>query len=73
MTMLRYAVLQVGDIWQIVCERRRIGRFATREEASRAGAALAREAVVSGHDIEFLVQDRFGRLQSGEFPSQTSD
>jgi hypothetical protein len=67
MAALTYAVLQVGDTWQIVCDRRRIGHFATRDEASRLGAMLAHEATVSGHDVEMLVQGRFGELHGLKF------
>lgn len=67
MAVLRYAVLQVGREWRVVCARRRIGRFATRAQAVRAGAGLAREAVASGHEVEFLVQDAAGMLVAQRF------
>ena len=70
MAAFTYAVLQVGDTWQIVCDRRRIGHFATQDEASRLGAMLAHEATVSGHDVEMLVQGRFGELHGLRFSSQ---
>jgi len=67
MAILRYAVLQVGREWRVVCARRRMGHFATRTQAVEAGARLAREAVQSGHEVEFLVQDRTGFLVSQSF------
>lgn len=67
MTALTYAVLQVGPVWQIVCDRRRIGQFTTQDEASRLGAMLAHEAALSGHDVEVLVQGRFGELHGLKF------
>ena len=70
MAELTYAVLQVGDTWQIVCDRRRIGHFATQDEASRLGAMLAHEATISGHDVEMLVQGRFGELHGLKFSPQ---
>ena len=65
MTTLRYAIVQVGDVWKIVCERRQIGHFATCEAASRAGSQLAKEAASSGYDVELLIQGLFGEM-SGE-------
>jgi hypothetical protein len=65
--ILRYAVLQVGHEWRVVCARRRIGHFASRAQAVQAGARLAREAVDSGHEVEFMVQDRTGLLLAQNF------
>ncbi len=70
MTTLRYAIIQVGDVWKIVCERRHIGHFANREAASRAGAQLAREAANSGYDIELLVQGMFGEIAHERFQAR---
>ena len=67
MAILRYAVLQVGGEWRVVCARRRIGHFASRHQAVEAGARLAREAVESGHEVEFMVQDRTGLLLAQSF------
>ncbi len=67
MTTLRYAIVKVGDEWKIVCERRQIGHFATREAASRAGAQLAKEAAHSGYDVELLVQGQFGEMSGEQF------
>lgn len=60
--MLRYAVMRFGDEWRVVSERRRIGRFASRDLAIMAGARLAREAMATGHPVELLVQDGAGCL-----------
>jgi hypothetical protein len=68
MTTLRYAVLEVGREWRVVCERRHIGHFPDRDQAVRAGAHLAREAVASGHAVEFMVQDGAGELFAESFP-----
>lgn len=70
MTALTYAILEVGDVWQIVCDRRRIGRFTTRDEASRVAALLTHEATSSGHDVEMLLQGRFGELHNLRFSHQ---
>ena len=67
MTTLRYAIVKVGDVWKIVCERRQIGHFATCEAASRAGAQLAKEAARSGYDVELLVQGLFGEMSGEQF------
>ena len=69
MATIRYAVLQVANEWRVVCERRRIGHFQTRESAIEMGARLAREAVASGHAVEFLVQDAAGLLASDSYPA----
>lgn len=70
MTTLRYAIVQVGEVWKIVCERRHIGHFATCEAASRAGAQLAREAANSGYDVELLVQGMFGEVSGEQFDAR---
>ena len=67
MAVMRYAVLQVGPEWRVVCSRRRIGHYPTRTQAVEAGARLAREAVESGHAVEFMVQDATGQLFAQNF------
>ena len=67
MATIRYAVLQIADEWRVVCERRRIGHFGSRQAAIGAGARLAREAVVSGHAVEFMIQDASGYLAAATF------
>lgn len=67
MAILRYAILQVGREWRVVCARRRMGHFSSRAQAVEAGARLAREAVASGHQVEFMVQDRTGLLLAQNF------
>lgn len=62
MSRLVYAIIRSDGCWRIVCERRRIGRYATCEKAAIAAMALAREAVASDHDVEVLVQDGAGQL-----------
>jgi hypothetical protein len=58
-----YAILQAGDEWQIVCSRRRMGHFQTRDLALQAGARLAGEARRAGHEVELLVQEMAGELR----------
>lgn len=62
MAVLTYAVLQIGEEWRVVCQRRRIGHYSTRSEALRIGAALAREALAEGCEVELMVQDDAGEL-----------
>jgi hypothetical protein len=64
MTLFRYAVVQLGDEWKVLSERRRIGAFPTRQLAMQAGARLAREAAASGREVELLVQGASGELMS---------
>ena len=64
MRTLRYAVLQIGDEWKVVCQRRRIGHYATRTDAVRTGAALAREALAEGCSVELMVQGEAGELHA---------
>lgn len=73
MTTLRYAVLQVGAEWRVVCARRRMGRFATRDQAIGVGVGLAREAVASGHEVEFMVQGAGGELYAQRFGPLQAD
>ena len=58
----RYAVVRVGSEWRVVCARRAMGHFATREMALLAAANLAREAAESGHRAEVLLQSDSGEL-----------
>ena len=62
MSRLIYAIIRADGCWRIVCERRRIGRYATCDQAAAAALKLAREAVASHHDVEVLVQDAAGEL-----------
>jgi hypothetical protein len=62
MAVFRYAVLRMGDEWKIVTGGARIGHFRTRQLALQAGARLAREASLLGHEVELLVQDERGGL-----------
>ena len=62
----RYAILRAGSEWQIVCSRRRMGHFQSRELAVEAGARLARQAVEAGHEVELLVQEEAGELVTVE-------
>ena len=64
MATIRYAVLQVGREWRVVCERRQIGHFRIQAQAVKAGAQLAREAVSSGHAVEFMLQGPTGLLEA---------
>lgn len=73
MATIRYAVLQVADEWRVVCERRHIGHFGTRQAAVGAGARLAREAVNSGHAVEFMIQDATGYLAAETFTAHLGD
>jgi hypothetical protein len=62
MSRLIYAIIRADGCWRVVCERRRIGRYATCEQAALAAMALAREAVASEHEVQVLVQDAVGQL-----------
>lgn len=62
MAKLSYAVLQIGDEWRVVSGRRRMGHFSSKTLAIAAGVRLAREAMATGHQVEFLVQDQCGYL-----------
>ena len=67
MRTLRYAVLRIGEEWRVVCERRRMGHFFNRNDAIRTGAALAREALAEGCDVELMVQGDAGELHAERF------
>ena len=62
MAQVAYAVIRADDCWRVLSGRRRIGRFATCEEAAHAAIALAREAALARHDAEVLIQDPGGQL-----------
>lgn len=69
MATIRYAVLQIGEEWRVISARRRIGRFPSRDSAVSTGAGLVREAVASGHAVEFMVQGSGGELFAQRFPA----
>lgn len=58
----RYAVVWVGVEWRIVCARRAMGHFTSRDLALVAASRLAREAVQAGHPAEVLLQSESGEL-----------
>jgi len=58
----RYAVVRVGPEWKVVGPRRAMGHFATRDLALVAAGNLAREAFLSGHRAEVLLQSESGEL-----------
>ncbi len=64
---MRYAVMQADDAWRIVGQDRRIGQFQSRERAVALGSRLAREAYVSGHEVELLVQEDCGEMRRQDF------
>jgi len=72
MSTLRYAILQLGPSWKLVSESRRMGQFATLQQASHVGANLAREAVNAGHDVELLVQGPFGEVSTERFAARAA-
>ena len=58
----RYAVVMVGPEWRVICARRAMGHFLTRETALTAAANLARQASEAGHRAEVLLQSESGEL-----------
>ncbi|MCF8504419.1 MAG: hypothetical protein K9G59_05855 [Caulobacter sp.] len=63
----RYAVVRIGPEWRVVCARRAMGHFTTRDAALNAAGGLAREALLAGHVAEVLVQSESGELQATSF------
>lgn len=59
----RYAVIWVGVEWRIVCARRAMGHFTSRDLALNAASSLAREAILAGHLAEILLQSENGELR----------
>lgn len=62
MMSFRYAVVQVGPVWKVVCSRKAIGHFVNQDMALSAANALAREAMGEGHHAEVLIQSESGEL-----------
>ncbi len=62
MAQVAYAIIRADDCWRILSGRRRIGRFATCTEAATAAVNLAKEAALSDHAAEVLIQDAAGQL-----------
>lgn len=58
----RYAVVQVGPVWKVVCARKAMGHFNNQDMALTAAHALAREAMNEGHLVEVLIQSETGEL-----------
>lgn len=67
--VVRYAVLLCGEDWRVVSERRQLGRFPNRRAALHCALALAREAAMSGTEIELLYSGPGGELRSYRLPS----
>jgi hypothetical protein len=66
-----YAVLKIGREWRVVCERRHIGHYDTRNEALSLGASLVRQAIESGCEAELLAVDAVGKLVGQRFEPRT--
>jgi hypothetical protein len=58
-----YAVIQMGPQWRVVCARRAMGHFPSRDLALMAASSLAHEAVLAGHMAEILLQSETGELR----------
>ena len=67
MQKLVYAVLQIDQEWRVVCERRHIGHFDSRDGALEVGAGLVRQALEAGHMAELLVLDASSKLVGESF------
>ncbi len=64
-----YAVLQIGNEWRVVCERRHIGHFDNREDALTIAAGLVKQALEAGCETELLVLDPASKLVGERFGS----
>ncbi|HEY1224308.1 MAG TPA: hypothetical protein VGE54_03690 [Brevundimonas sp.] len=62
MARVIYAIIRADGCWRVICERRRIGRYDTCEQAALAAVALARQASEDNHASEVLLQDKAGEL-----------
>ena len=62
-----YAVLLIDREWRVVCERRHIGHFKSRNEALEVGASLVRQALEAGREAELLVLDSASKLVGERF------
>jgi hypothetical protein len=62
-----YAVLQIESEWRIVCARRHIGRFTSRNEALSVAAGLVKTALQAGLNAELLVLDAAWKLVGEHF------
>lgn len=57
-----YAVVQVGEVWKVVCARKAMGHFGNRDAAVGTACGLARAAEEEGHFAEVLIQSETGEL-----------
>lgn len=67
MNKVVYAVLQIDHEWRVVCERRHIGHFDSRDEALEVGAGLVRQALEAGREAELLLLDATSKLVGERF------
>jgi hypothetical protein len=65
MSVMRFAIMQLGQEWKVVSSRRTLGHFADYESAFAVGASLVQEAKDCGHTVEFLVQAKSGEVLDG--------
>jgi hypothetical protein len=60
--MKTFGVIRQGDVWIIVADGRRWGRFQYRVDAEEAALRLATRAATEGKAVSVVVQDAGGQI-----------
>lgn len=62
---LQFAVIHHEDMWRLLRDGERLGRFRTWDAARACAVRLYEDAAGRGEEAELLIQDRFGQLREG--------
>lgn len=60
---LQFAVIRHEDMWRLLRDGERLGRFRTWDAARACALRLYEDASSRGQPAELLIQDRFGQLR----------
>lgn len=61
--MQTLSVIRWTDVWTIVAQGKRLGRFAYRVDAEEAVLRLAARSVDEGQTVEVLIQNAWGEMR----------
>ncbi|PHY13763.1 hypothetical protein CSW58_03635 [Caulobacter sp. B11] len=67
MTEVHYGVVRVGEVWSIIGDHLRVGRYPTRDLAQAAAVRLAQQASGVGLPVHMHFQDDSGELLKPTF------
>lgn len=59
----QFAVIRHEDMWRLLRDGERLGRFRTWDAARACAVRLYEDAASRGEPTELLIQDRYGQLR----------